>query len=692
MAEGHDWQDTQAFTFGGTAGGRNDIGSISCNQDNVYAVEGTNTGGGAGFIGDITHCGREITTIAARWKCSTECPDGWEAQGFDDSAWEIATDFGPNGDNFGGPREVDSEAHWIWADTGTQDGASCTGKSDCAHPDNEHACCRYTTTGSRRINCNAARMRYQEDYLQISACHNTGGATNANGQYCNYDNQYAYTHFLQNGEAAGFIWHDELCNEDGTDVAMALTDHVGSVAVTADNGYHLYINGQEVGSGENWHNTDVYTFDAPCDSPTVYAIDAFDNGGIASVIMEATHCGEQVRTDSRWKCTAARDSPNTYCSNEGDPATATILPPGYNFPGTTWRGEQACRAACEQDPTCIAYEMNCGANCGRINQVQCDSESNRGNVVTGDTSQERQCILLKECTQEVPSVCGTFVRYMDGRTDTAWTQADFDDTSWPMALDAGDNGIRPWGLRSSISGEAHWIWTHDSDAHDSVYCRYVSNHVDIHCNAAAARYLRDYPDLQQYPELDAFDHYNAREGGKSEGRIWHSELCNSDGTNKGSHCEIIHTFDEYHYEFMQEELNDDKAITFSVRANNDAHIGFFETNDAGGDTGDTTGASHGPQYEIVLSGWGGTQSVVREAAQGANHAVTDTTGILSADDSRQFWVSKHPYRPTLLLAKRRFSLCQRLPGKRREWCAQAWARQRSRLLSAASVAGSRCST
>ena len=58
--------------------------------------------------------------------------------------------------------------------------------------------------------------------------------------------------------------------------------------------------------------------------------------------------------------------------------------------------------------------------------------------------------------------------------------------------DGGDNGVAPWGLRESISGEAHWIWTHDNDVHDTVYCRYVSNHVDIHCPAAAARYLRDY--------------------------------------------------------------------------------------------------------------------------------------------------------------------------------------------------------
>ena len=112
---------------------------------------------------------------------------------------EELTILGRPGDGYGGPRDVDTEAHWIWANTGTDDNGACTGKSDCSHPDNERACCRYTTSGSHRINCNAARMRYQEDYLQISACHNTGGATSADGSYCNYDNQYAYTHFLQVG-------------------------------------------------------------------------------------------------------------------------------------------------------------------------------------------------------------------------------------------------------------------------------------------------------------------------------------------------------------------------------------------------------------------------------------------------------------------------------------------------------------
>ena len=85
-----------------------------------------------------------------------------------------------------------------------------------------------------------------------------------------------------------------------------------------------------------------------------------------------------------------------YCANEGDSATATILPAGYVFPGTTWGGEQACRAACNADASCMAYEMNCGTECGRVNQVQCDSEAGRGpGDNSGDVTQERQCILLK---------------------------------------------------------------------------------------------------------------------------------------------------------------------------------------------------------------------------------------------------------------------------------------------------------
>ena len=132
--------------------------------------------------------------------------------------------------------------------------------------------------------------------------------------------------------------------------------------------------------------------------------------------------------------------------------------------------------------------------------------------------------------------------------------------------------------------------------------------------------------------MDAWDHYERY--GMNEGRIWHSELCEADGTNKFSECEIKHTSDQYEYDYLSSPLGSDKAITFSVKANNDAHIGFFENSNARntGDAGDFGGASHGPQYEIVLSGWGGTQSVIRESAQGENQAITDTTGYLNPNE------------------------------------------------------------
>eukprot|EP01051_Picozoa_sp_SAG22_P018578 SAG22_NODE_3166_length_1885_cov_16.865423_4_plen_44_part_01 len=42
--------------------------------------------------------------------------------------------------------------------------------------------------------------------------------------------------------------------------------------------------------------------------------------------------------------------------------------------------------------------------------------------------------------------------------------------------------------------------------------------------------------------------------GKNEGRIWHNELCNDDGTNKHSFCEVKHTTDSYKYDLLQQTL------------------------------------------------------------------------------------------------------------------------------------------
>ena len=42
-------------------------------------------------------------------------------------------------------------------------------------------------------------------------------------------------------------------------------------------------------------------------------------------------------------------------------------------------------------------------------------------------------------------------------------------------------------------------------------------------------------------------------------------------------------------------------------------------------------------YEIVISGWGNTQSVIRQSNQGASEAVTSTPNLLSGDEDVLFW-------------------------------------------------------
>ena len=93
---------------------------------------------------------------------------------------------------------------------------------------------------------------------------------------------------MQQGMADHRIWHNELCKADGTD-RDASVDENGQAHIAVDNGYTLYVNAVEIGSSEDWTTTDSYAFVAACDAPTVYAIDAYDTGGVASVIGDFSH-------------------------------------------------------------------------------------------------------------------------------------------------------------------------------------------------------------------------------------------------------------------------------------------------------------------------------------------------------------------------------------------------------------------
>jgi hypothetical protein len=155
----------------------------------------------------------------------------------------------------------------------------------------------------------------------------------------------SYSHYQSTGKAAGYIWHSELCNTDGTDIVINQECHVvqtkkgdavadptlwgsaqatcgavhGIVEIDGDDGYHLYVNEVEVGHAEDYTIVQGFTFEASCESPTVYAIDAYDQGGIASVIASIDHCGEKIITSSSWRCHqvgpsgATHYTPADYC-------------------------------------------------------------------------------------------------------------------------------------------------------------------------------------------------------------------------------------------------------------------------------------------------------------------------------------------------------------------------------------------
>merc|ERR1711915_890096 len=72
---------------------------------------------------------------------------------------------------------------------------------------------------------------------------------------------------------------------------------------------------------------------------------------------------------------------------------------------------------------------------------------------------------------------------------------------------------------------------------------------------------------------------------------------------------------------------------FQVRGQTDAHVLFSEEGCNNCECPDCNG------YEIVIGGWSNTQSVIRDAKQTQNHAVTSTPDILSPEEYREFYIS-----------------------------------------------------
>ena len=85
-------------------------------------------------------------------------------------------------------------------------------------------------------------------------------------------------------------------NLDYIEVFPAGDDAQGIAHMAVDNSYQFYVNNRLIGSGTSWSRTDVWQFNAPCDSPTVYAIHGNDaevtTAGVGGMIADIEHCGE----------------------------------------------------------------------------------------------------------------------------------------------------------------------------------------------------------------------------------------------------------------------------------------------------------------------------------------------------------------------------------------------------------------
>ena len=101
----------------------------------------------------------------------------------------------------------------------------------------------------------------------------------------------------------------------------------GNAFITADNGYILYVNGEQVGMGgaalaagatydtstgaksgsstydaDGWKHTDRFGFYVPCETATSFAIEGVDSEGTAGILAQIDHCGSTFYSSTQWKC------------------------------------------------------------------------------------------------------------------------------------------------------------------------------------------------------------------------------------------------------------------------------------------------------------------------------------------------------------------------------------------------------
>jgi len=226
----------------------------------------------------------------------------------------------------------------------------------------------------------------------------------------------------------------------------------------------------------------------------------------------------------------------------------------------------SCKLICDDDSLCEAYECNALGD-----KFSC---SFNGHLTTTDDCGplcQSQTVCVKNSTQ------------VDGINFVAPTSINRRKL-WPLS----GGPVNPTcnsGYEDQTDGNAYW-WACGHHCPGGTYWS------DINCNCACG---------EKEPEPEPI-----------------SEMCMDAYTaNNGQYNTIF-----------EQPLGSSKAITFTVRANNDAHVGFFSNS-----------KSLSEVYEIVIGGWGNSWSVIRESNQGANQVAQATSQIVSGSEDRDFWAS-----------------------------------------------------
>ncbi|CAH1799273.1 unnamed protein product, partial [Owenia fusiformis] len=76
----------------------------------------------------------------------------------------------------------------------------------------------------------------------------------------------------------------------------------GTIDITADDAYDLFVDGAQVGSGRSWKQAQRYSISYP-ENVQVIAVKGWDTGKVVSgIILSFRHSDVLLNTDSRWKC------------------------------------------------------------------------------------------------------------------------------------------------------------------------------------------------------------------------------------------------------------------------------------------------------------------------------------------------------------------------------------------------------